>query len=351
MIAGATLAVALLCLGSFDYARQARAAGQSLSEFGLSGWANSYAARGHAAGLRTYIRRSGGPVELSDVQIVRSDTQFAPEDGAPEGPQLRAYFPQQASIYQRTDWTAAHDYLFFGDETGLTDAQLMALGREGELSPADRFLVLTQLDPKRSRPELDGQRVVYQFGRLAVGVTVVVRPALFGSRLFGAKEEEAEGLLHSVHHGVAFRDITRPTAAHSVRLFKAAIGDQIEIYVRANTSDTDLKRVLSQLDYAGLNALQKHPVEGIGEGADPTRHLALLEALRSDRPAVVALAESRRDLMERRLFRLTRDARERGWLGQQVCVDFDGEKLCKLVQDLETEQFEALRAEQAARDI
>lgn len=329
---GVAFNCALVGLGVWDYASQAKESGQEFGELGLGGWYNSFAERGLDAANEKIAARPPlifGPDRSTERMMHRlyEDNLVQPEKP------LNLHLPGSRAQWQRQPWTAAHDFLFTGTVDGFNTDQLKAMSAPGKLSRTQQVVKIARLNPVQTRPELADSRIVYQRGGWAIGITLrVIGEPLAGSALETIRKSSGEdrALIQSVHAGIAFRDVTQPKAlADGVRVLRGKVTNALEIEVVTNADDRAVNYMLSAIDYKGLNAALLKPASGIGYDTD--RHHRLVGAMNADKPHLRNKFETERRRLPGRLNDMTRQARAENWLSDKVCLDFFGTRYCKSV--------------------
>ncbi len=235
-VIGFGIVMALAVLG-VDLSMQARKTDQSIGQMGFAGYVDTIKGRyGEVLEARALKERQK---QLAKVHL--------PE--APEG-------------WTRREWAdgdnskilpSKHDDLN-------SDAEMQeALGGQMSLSFNNRAREVWVYE---SGDEMVSLGVVYSKPKTTGGIQGVALKVIAGN-ISAMSSTEAFALIQGVafgsNHLFGVQDEEKP-----YRVFKAGIGTDIKMIVRANASDESIHMLLNAIDYDALNAMLDHPVETVG---------------------------------------------------------------------------------------
>lgn len=295
----------------YDYISQGVMVGKSPGEFTLSDWANSFAERGRSA--------------------ARSAELAAMRDGP-----LRDYLPSAPPGWKRTEWTPE----YYDMLRNAKPREISAEEREMRvaISQENAFKVANALnkaagaakdvkEARRAWVYLHGdQMVILKVRQTDLGMRERARRMADALGMSQARDLDERPIV-ALHRGAAFHALNSARSEGSYRSMKAALGTgELEILVRTNAPEKEVKKLLRRIDYSALYALMGDDVEQ--EAME--HHHALAARLKKDRfDRQMAVADDRA-VIDRRLAAAVR--RARGSSVNEVCIEHRGKQHCAWVQ-------------------
>ncbi|MFW2543349.1 hypothetical protein ACN2XU_11955 [Primorskyibacter sp. 2E107] len=308
-IAGSIVAIIIGLFGFafMDYHEQAIRAGVSTSDFGLSGWTQSFVERGKAAARRAQLEaRRDGP--------------------------LNSYFPDSVAGWQRVDWAPSY-------EIALKEQH----NWQGEPSDTQRAIEKDRVGwaisaAQDTLAEIRDKRAARRAAVYLKGDKILVLKARFidptnsgGLASFVAMQMDNDfstGTLAAAYSGVAFNRLrtnnwTRELHGRGYWL-EGMISEELELRAMTNAAISEVGQVLKKIDFAGLRTLVDIPHAVASEKqTDLTAELR-----RKQNEARLQAAEDRRKI-DRELERMA--SRAKGSGQQEVCLNKNGKRYCAWV--------------------
>lgn len=307
-IIGAFGAVILAICGVafMDFHKQAVAAGVPASEFGLSGWAQSFAERGKEAARRAQLHARR------------------------EGP-MNSYFPQDVAGWTRLDWNQGFDDMLAPPDRAKPEweAEFMA-----DIENDPSFKALMAVDKAagslREMSRSNGIAVYIKGGKIAMFRARVLpgKTGLTGG-LAAALSAQAPGhnrRLVKAYSGVGYYQTGhfKNNSGGKTRRLKATLGEIVEISVKTNASVAEIDSILRRISYAELKALAD-----VQEDASDGQQRDLMAAIRRQEIEHKRKANEERLRIEERLEREKLFARGKDIT--EVCIDVKGQQHCAWV--------------------
>lgn len=295
----------------YDYISQGVMAGKSPGEFTMADWVQSFADRGRSAARRA---------ELAAMR---------------DGP-LRDYLPGAPPGWQRAEWTPE----YFDQLRNAKPREISAEEQElrAAVSQETSFKVANAMntaagavkdfkEARRAWVYLRGdQMVILKVSEADLGMRERAR-RMAGVLGMGQARDLDERPIVALHRGAAFHALESVRSDRTYRSMKAALGTgEIEILVRTNAPEKELKKLLRRINYSALYALMGDDVET----AAMERHNALAARLKKDRFDRQMAAADDRAAIDRRLAAAV--MRARGTSVNEVCIDYRRKEYCAWVQ-------------------
>ncbi len=250
-------AVALTAVGAIDYANQASAAGEGPGGFSAGAYFATYGAR------------------VNGVREARVDAAAAKAQAALRKAGARPYLPDAPAGWTRRAWLD-------GDNSAIIKPEETA----GSETMPDLLKNMAAKSAKSAEKTRDAETWVYQQGDHIIALRAKYKPRDDARSLVGAVADSMAAAVFvpntgwAVINGVAYGKTSAKfgdgdaayisQAGTPFHTYEAPIGfhDAVQLSILTNAGDDDLRAILADIDYDGLNALLNYPLAHIGANSD-----------------------------------------------------------------------------------
>ncbi len=299
------IVLSFLALGATDYITQSTMAGKSPGQFTVGDWAESFAQRGREAAMRA-------------ERELRRDKP------------MRDYLPPAPAGWTEVEWTPEYQAVMKGQPAPVP-SEFQEMQQEIEKHPVfllDKAVgmakgkVRNAKKAKARRVFVRGDKVLIVHAQFKDTRT---NSGIFGMLTMDSHEGRTRGQIEMVHRGVSFRNITSRKAPEGVIRLKGEIADEIEIYIDAAATKSDIAQVVARLNVEDLRALTDSP------NMSPSKsHTEAVAEMRRQKHLERQKELEMQARADRKLNRMMTWAKQNGQ--NEVCTTINGKRYCRWVE-------------------
>ena len=230
-----------------DYSMQAKKAGLTVAELGVSGY------------IETLKGRSDEVQEAKKLVVRQKEL-------------AKTHLPEAPDGWTRREWAQ-------GDNSRILPVPDDMSAEEIELRKNPQLQALLQSDSAVGAQRKLKEIYVYERGDEIISIQVAFKKrktrasgiqGMAMTMIKGNMQGMFETLGYAVVQGVAYGESAGMFGAENkqpYRVFSANMGGRIKFVVRANASDVAIRSMLDKINYDGLNAMLDEPLQYVGSSA------------------------------------------------------------------------------------